>query len=316
MSADLIMQKLANQHLGLPPALRDVMQRVREQGLHKTAGYMYGVPEITLKEAATIIGVKLAHMQAKHARVQRGLHKLALLEAAGDISISPQTSKTAGVPNGNSFFSVKSANALKRTFAMAPAAAEKHLRKVTTHARRTGVADADTITRLKKHYSTLKPLPVRDAQLGVVKDLPMAAQSVAKRKPTQAIDQLATPRHLASTNPNMAIDAGQRFGAPVMGTSDILDQLGKMDFESLGGVRTASANGGYILKQAIADYYAPRRAINQKHMQQRAQIPDAIQSTVNSMSGSQNKAVAGAGKALNAVGTVGNIFGGLQGVTT
>lgn len=52
------------------------LQLLSKTGLHKTAGAMVGVPELTIKQAVTILGMKLRQKRAEDALIHDGIQAL------------------------------------------------------------------------------------------------------------------------------------------------------------------------------------------------------------------------------------------------
>lgn len=93
MSYDDIFEKLSNQQLNFNPSLKDVMQRVREVGLHKVAAQIHGTKEFGFKEAAQALGTRLVEHHLKYAKVNEGIKALNRLAENGDVDLS----KSAGM---------------------------------------------------------------------------------------------------------------------------------------------------------------------------------------------------------------------------
>ncbi len=58
------------------PVIQDVLQRVREAGLHKVASQMYNLEQIDLKSVITKLGQDLVYHQLKHKKIAEGLRDL------------------------------------------------------------------------------------------------------------------------------------------------------------------------------------------------------------------------------------------------
>lgn len=78
----------------MSPAMRDVMQRVREVGLHKVAAQIHNQPEFTLKVAAQVLGTELMRQHYKFSKVAAGIRALQALDQTGEITLE----KTAAPP--------------------------------------------------------------------------------------------------------------------------------------------------------------------------------------------------------------------------
>lgn len=79
MSYDAIMYKLSSTALNLNPHMQDVIQRVRETGLHKAAAPLYGMHEVTLKTAVDYLGTALIQQHLKHQKIASGIDSYAVL---------------------------------------------------------------------------------------------------------------------------------------------------------------------------------------------------------------------------------------------
>ena len=117
MSYDAIMHKLSSAELTLSPQMQDVIQRVRETGLHKVAAPLYGIDELTLKTAVQQLSTSLLAQHYKYQKIASGLESYAVVNGE----------KTAGLPE--MLGAVKSVGqktwgALNRPLGRAPAAAE------------------------------------------------------------------------------------------------------------------------------------------------------------------------------------------------
>jgi hypothetical protein len=81
VSYELLMTKLSSEKIHLGPNLQDVMQRVREVGLHKVAAKLHDVPELDIKTAANILGARLLEAHLRQTKIAAGLRAYdALLE--------------------------------------------------------------------------------------------------------------------------------------------------------------------------------------------------------------------------------------------
>lgn len=81
-----------------------------------------------------------------------------------------------------------------------------------------------------------KPKALPNAMLGVPKALPAAASVAgAAKKVTPAVgfNPLQLSKHLAKNNPAQAIQAGRQYGAKVMGSKNVLDELSRTSFDKL-----------------------------------------------------------------------------------
>lgn len=94
MDHEQLLEKLGSTQLNMSPAVRDVMQRVREVGLHKVAAHLHGVPEFNIQVAAQVLGTKLASHHLRFSKVAAGIRALHALDQAGEITLE----KTAGPP--------------------------------------------------------------------------------------------------------------------------------------------------------------------------------------------------------------------------
>jgi hypothetical protein len=132
-------------------------------------------------------------------------------------------------------FGGKLASALG-TLAMDVGSQAKHMTRLSTFAKRTGMASHETINAANTALKNFTPkMPMAKPRVAG----PVAATVASKKTPTQAIDRLALPKHLAKTNPQHAIQAGRQFGAPVVGSSSVLDQLSRTSFDKLSRAATA-----------------------------------------------------------------------------
>jgi len=73
---DDMLHKIANQ-----PALLDIMQRVRERGLHKVAAVMYQMPEVNLPTVVHKLGAALYESRLRQQQIQKGIDAYRLLHA-------------------------------------------------------------------------------------------------------------------------------------------------------------------------------------------------------------------------------------------
>lgn len=62
------------------PVIQDVLQRIREAGLHKVASHMYGLEQVDLRSVVTKLGQDLMYHQLKHRKIAEGLRDLARSE--------------------------------------------------------------------------------------------------------------------------------------------------------------------------------------------------------------------------------------------
>jgi len=86
MDTNDLLHKIANTDLRLPPALRDVVTRVKSQGLHKVAAPMLGVPgELTMNKVAFILGARLSQHRQKWSRIKSAMLALNALEQDGTL---------------------------------------------------------------------------------------------------------------------------------------------------------------------------------------------------------------------------------------
>lgn len=93
-----------------------------------------------------------------------------------------------------------------------------------------------TVARRNAELRAFKP-----KQLPPMRNMPAeaAAQATApaavrtKSAPTQAIDQGQFAQHLSQLGPDKAIQAATQYGAPIQGTSSVLDSLQSMPFQAL-----------------------------------------------------------------------------------
>ncbi len=88
MNYETLMTKIASEQIHLGPSLRDVMQRVRETGLHKVAAQMHGVPELDIKTAASILGNRLLLAHLRQTKIAAGLRAYDALVEAGDVPLA------------------------------------------------------------------------------------------------------------------------------------------------------------------------------------------------------------------------------------
>lgn len=94
MNHEQLLEKLGNVQLNMSPALTDLMQRVREVGLHKIAARMHNIPEFNIKAAAQLLGTKLVHQHFKYSKIASGIRALQALDQSGEITLE----KTAMPP--------------------------------------------------------------------------------------------------------------------------------------------------------------------------------------------------------------------------
>lgn len=76
-------------NIKLNPAMRSVMHRTREVGLHKVARVMQG-HDIDLSSVITKLGHDLTLHHQKHARIQDGIHALGALHDHGIVALEKQ----------------------------------------------------------------------------------------------------------------------------------------------------------------------------------------------------------------------------------
>lgn len=88
MDYENLMAKLASQQLQLPPAMQDVMQRVREVGLHKVAAQMHGMPEFGVRQAAELIGSSLVRAHLRQTKIAAGLRAYDALVEVGELPLA------------------------------------------------------------------------------------------------------------------------------------------------------------------------------------------------------------------------------------
>lgn len=88
MSYENLMAKLASNEITFGPQLRDVMQRVRETGLHKVAAQMHGVPTFDIKTAASVLGFQLLQTHLKHVKIAAGLRAYDALVEVGEVPLA------------------------------------------------------------------------------------------------------------------------------------------------------------------------------------------------------------------------------------
>jgi hypothetical protein len=88
MPYDQLQKKLAETQLELNPAMQDVMQRVREVGLHKIATTLYDLDELSLPKIAQHLGTRLLLEHHKQEKIASGLNALRTLEASGDVKLA------------------------------------------------------------------------------------------------------------------------------------------------------------------------------------------------------------------------------------
>jgi hypothetical protein len=117
------------------------------------------------------------------------------------------------------------------TLAMSPGAAKKHLTRLGAFARKGMGMSREHVQATNKSMLAFRPkdlpahVPAHASQAPVTR--------VGKKTPTQAIDAMALPRHLAKTNPEHAIQAGVQHKARVVGNASVLDQLQRTSFDKL-----------------------------------------------------------------------------------
>ncbi len=116
------------------------------------------------------------------------------------------------------------------TLAMTAASQANHLRRAGAFAQRTQGVAKDVVASTNHALANFKP----KAPVAIPRPAPNAIAQVARKTtPTQAIDGMALPRHLAKTNPEQAIQAGRQYGAKVVGNASVLDQLSRTSFDKL-----------------------------------------------------------------------------------
>lgn len=86
-----MIMKVANTRMGLSPAMRDVVNRVKSAGLHKVASSFYG-RELSMPIAAGTLGTKLVKHRYNFDKIASGIAALKELEAAGDVSLRKNAS--------------------------------------------------------------------------------------------------------------------------------------------------------------------------------------------------------------------------------
>lgn len=116
------------------------------------------------------------------------------------------------------------------TLAMDVASRAKHMSRLGTFAKRTGMAAPEVVNSTNAALAkfTPKALP---AAAAVAQPLPKAV--ARKATPAQAVDTLALSKHLAKSNPDQAIQAGRQYGAKVVGNASVLDRLAQTSFDKL-----------------------------------------------------------------------------------
>lgn len=120
------------------------------------------------------------------------------------------------------------------TLAMDAGSQAKHLARLGSYARNVQKVPHAVVAARNAEMRAAKALPMPHVDLNAPRPMPAGPTTVATKKtPTQAIDRMALPRHLAQTNPQQAIQAGRQFGAPVVGNAAVLDQLSQMSFGKL-----------------------------------------------------------------------------------
>jgi hypothetical protein len=87
MNHEQLLEKLGNAQVNLNPAMHDLMQRVREVGLHKVAAHTHRVSKFTLKTAAWYIGKELTRQHMKFSKIASGIRALQALDQSGEISL-------------------------------------------------------------------------------------------------------------------------------------------------------------------------------------------------------------------------------------
>jgi len=113
MLYDALMHKLGSSELTFSPQMQDVMQRVREAGLHKVAAPLYDLPGVTLKTAVHSLGISLLQQHYKYQKIASGLESYAFINgektaAAGDYKktlgalIAPFKSAPSTIPPASS----------------------------------------------------------------------------------------------------------------------------------------------------------------------------------------------------------------------
>ena len=80
MNTSLLEQKLAEHKLTFSPPILDLMQRVREHGLHKVASHLYNTKEFNVKVAVQLLGERLYTKDKKYQKIASGLRVLKVLE--------------------------------------------------------------------------------------------------------------------------------------------------------------------------------------------------------------------------------------------
>lgn len=89
MDYSQLLEKVGSSQLTLSPPLQDLMQRVRENGLHKVAAPLNAMPEFTFKNVITKLGEQMCLSQLKHQKIATGLRDLSRLAKQGSIAAMP-----------------------------------------------------------------------------------------------------------------------------------------------------------------------------------------------------------------------------------
>jgi len=97
MNHDQLLEKLGNAQVNLSPAMNDLMQRVREVGLHKVAAHTHGVSRFTIKTAAWYIGKELTRQHLKYSKIASGIRALQALDQSGEITLEKNAAPGAGL---------------------------------------------------------------------------------------------------------------------------------------------------------------------------------------------------------------------------
>lgn len=77
MNTDHLIEKVASSNIRFNPQLLDVVRRVRQTGLHKTAAALHGVSgEMSLKTAMHILGARLVLERRQNQKIAAALNAL------------------------------------------------------------------------------------------------------------------------------------------------------------------------------------------------------------------------------------------------
>lgn len=163
MNHEQLLVKLGNAQLPMGPALQDLMQRVREVGLHKIAAHTHKVPEFTFKTAALHIGTELVRQHLKFSKVASGISALRTLNQNGGISLEK-------VGFSSSTVARRAADRFARSNAISPAVLEAMEATLAQSAARGGIPESAQLLKelpgvAKGRRAAAVPPPIPPAAL-------------------------------------------------------------------------------------------------------------------------------------------------------